>query len=209
MELTKSFNYKKLLTFTLVFFLMIGVSYAKKADKIAVKNSKQTLTETSAPKLKKILLKLIKQNEHMDDVLDEMKDSGNNLSLTQISSLDLTFNIINENLKRIALLTKEELLKAQPISNNATYAKTILSYAAKLDIKVYRAQKFVKKSLSKNSILRDAPGLKKTKKVKGKSLLQIIKEQKATYKLEKNLKTLKRTSKKLHATSKWLFIVSK
>ncbi len=209
MKLIKSFEYKKFIAFTLTFFLMFGVSYAKKADKLNLKNNKQTLTETETPKLKQILQELIKQNEHMDNVLYEMKDLGRNLGLTQISSLDLTLNIINKNLERISLLTKEELIKIQPISNNAIYAKTILNYATKMDIKVYRAQKIIKKSLSKSSILRDTPNSKKSKKIKGKSLLQIIKEQKTIQKLAKNLKNLKYTSKKLHATSKWLFIVAK
>jgi hypothetical protein len=209
MKLIKSFEYKKFIAFTLTFFLMFGISYAKKADKLNLKNNKQTLTKTETPKLKQILQDLIKQNEYMDNVLDEMKDSGKDLSLTQISSLDLTLNIINKNLNHISLLTKEELIKIQPISNNAIYAKTILSYATKMDIKVYRAQQIIKKSLSNNSILRDVPNSKRSKKIKGKSLLQIIKEQKAIHKLAKNMKNLKRSSKKLHATSKWLFIVAK
>ncbi len=209
MELKKSLNFKKFVTFILAFFLTLSLSYAKKADKVAVKNDTQTIVNPATPKLKKILLDLIKQNEYMDDVLDEMKDSDNNLSLAQISSLDLTFDIIDKNLKRISLLTKDELIKMQPTGLNLTYAKTIFSHADKLDKKIYHAQKLVRKSLSKNSILRDAPNSRKTKKAKGKNLLQIIKEQKAIHKLAKNIKHLKLTSKKLYATSKWLFIVAK
>ena len=213
MKLIKSLNFKKFMFFAIAFFLTFSLSYAnqtvKKADKTAKKNNTQTLKNTNTPKLKKILLELIKQNEYMDDVLDEMKDSDSDLSLIQISSLDLTFNIINNNLKKLSLLTKDELIKIQPTGTNLTYTKTILSYADKLNKKVYHAQKFIRKSLSAEPILRDAPGLRKTKKIKGKNLLQIIKEQKAIHKLAKNIKRLKTTSKKLHATSKWLFIVSK
>ena len=129
MKLLKSCNFKKLTAFTLVFFLTLSFSYAKKADKPVspVSNEPTQISEEPAePKLKKILVQLIKQNNYMDDVLEEIKESRNNLTLTQIASLDLTFNIINKNLKQIALLTKEALIEIQPNNTNSTYAKTIL-----------------------------------------------------------------------------------
>ena len=221
----KSFNFKKFIAFIFTFFLMFGISYAEKVPKVTANTNAQITKETETPKLKKILLGLIKQNNHMDDVIDELKDSGNNLNLFQISSLDLTFNILNKNLKQLSILTKDELMEIQPASNTSIYAKTILSYATKLDQKVYYAQKLIKNSLSKNSLLRDVPrampvsssgvysrqttNSKTTKKTKGKNLLQVIKEQKAIHKLSKNINHLKLSTKKLHATSKWLFIVTK
>ena len=150
MELKKSLNFKKFTAFILAFFLSLSLSYAKKADKVAVKNDAQTIEAPAAPKLKKILLDLIKQNEYMDDILDEMKDSDNNLSLIQISSFDLTFNIIDKNLKKISLQTSDELIKMQPTGLNLIYARTIYSHADKLHAKVYHAQKLVRKSLSKD-----------------------------------------------------------
>ena len=193
-----------------------GVSNDTQAGgRVITKNGSQAIEQNDTPNLKKILLELIKQNEHLDDVIDEMKDSGHNLNLVQISSFDLTFSIINENLKRISILAENELIKPRPIDGSYTYTKTILSHADKLNKKIYRVQNSVKKSLSKKSILRDAPANRqtansgKTKKIKGKNLAQIIKEQKAIHKLAKNIKQLKISSKKLRATSKWLFIVNK
>ena len=154
----------------LTFFLAFSLSYsgdigaitykhqtAQKTDKAIAKTGTQTTEEADTPELKKILLELIKQNEHMDDIIDEMEESEHSLSLIQISSLDLTANIISTNLERLSLLTKNELIKIQPSDNTFTYAKTILSYADKLDKKIYRAQNLVKNFLSKKSILRDTP----------------------------------------------------
>ena len=205
-------NFEKLAVFTLAFFLAFNVSYAKKSGKTQPTTNRQNRSQNDNSNMKGLLIRIIKQKEHLDDSIEEMEDHGNDLSLAQILSLDLTFNLVNKNIKRATFLAKEELIKIRPEANAFKYAKAILSHADKLNKKAFHIQRLIGKSLAKNSKrpgLRDALNSKKSKKVKGKSFREMIKEKKAIKNLAKSAKRLRASSKKLNATSKWLYVVSK
>jgi len=121
--------------------------------------------------------------------------------------------MIKGNLDAISALNKKQFAEVQPNPALNVYTRTILSYSRQVSQKIVKVNGLVARAALKNkkSAMRDAVTSKKGGKaaVKGKKLTQILEEQQAMERLSVDIKTLRVSSKKLTATSKWLYIVSK
>jgi len=162
--------------------------------------------------LKSILFKLVRQNEYLDETIDTLDSANGKLSLADISALGLSLKMIKGNLDELSALNMKQFAEVQPDPALNTYTKTILSYSRQVSQKVAKVSGLVARTAFKNkkSAMRDAVTSKKGgKAVKGRKLTQILEEQKAMERLSADIRTLRASSNKLTATSKWLYIVSK
>jgi len=160
--------------------------------------------------LKNILFNVIKQNENTDNMLEMIKDSGNSLTTKQIILLSKTANIINTKMANILKETKKIILKAESSRETMLYSSLILNNSKSLESRTGKLLKISKKFLSANSrsFFRDAP-ISGKKSKKGVDLSLIIKRYDAAAKFSLSAENLKKTSARLRAAAKWLYIVSK
>ena len=171
-----------------------------------------TVENPKVKELKDILFKLVRQDEYLDETIDTLDSANGKFSLNDISALGLSLKMIKGNLDVISALNKKQFAEVQPDAALNTYTKTILSYSRQVSQKVVKVNGLVARAAFKNkkSAMRDAVASKKGgKAVKGKKLTQMLEEQKAMELLSADIKTLRASSNKLTATSKWLYIVSK
>ena len=154
----------------------------------------------------------MRQDEHLDETIDTLDSAAGKLSLDDISALGLGLKMIKGNLDALSAMNKKQFTEVQPDPALNTYTRTILSYSRQVSQKIVKVNGFVARAALKNkkSAMRDAVTSKTGKKVvKGKNLTRILEEQKAMERLSADIKTLRASSDKLTATSKWLYIISK
>ena len=162
--------------------------------------------------LKNILFKLVRQDEYLDETIDTLDSAAGKLSLDDISALGLGLRMIKGNLDALSAMNKKQFAEVQPDPALNTYTRTILSYSRQVSQKIVKVNGFVARAALKNkkSGLRDAVTSKRGRTAaKGKTLTRILEEQKAMERLSADIKTLRASSDKLTATSKWLYIISK
>jgi hypothetical protein len=179
---------------------------------LAAKPSVPLTISTTEDEMKDTLFKLVRQDEYLDETIDMLNASTGDLSSHEISKLGLTFKAVKGSLDAISTLNKEQFFKVQPSASAATYAMTILSYSRSVSQKAAKINSLFARTAVKNkkSALRDAVFSKKSGKVKnGKKIELILEEQKAQERLASDLLALRASAKKLNATSKWLYLVSK
>jgi len=199
----------------LTMILAVGAVFANSdqaAPAAATPQSAVTTESTSVKEMKSILFKLVRQDEYLDETIDTLDSANGKLSIHDISALGLSLKMIKGNLDVISALNKKQFTEVQPDPALNTYSKTIFSYSRQVSQKVLKVNGLVAEIALKNkrSAMRDAVSSKKGKKTRnGKKLIQILDEQKAMDQLSADIKTLKASSNKLTATSKWLYIVSK
>jgi len=165
-----------------------------------------------AAEIKTILLKLVNQDEYLDETIETLESSGRKLSAHDISAMGLSLKIVKNELDAISAMNKKEFTEVRPESGVTKYTKTMLSYSRAVSQKISRIGVLVAETSLKNKKLamRDAISSKKGGKAGGgKKLTQIIEEQKAVEKLSSDIRLLKDSSRKLNATSRWLYIVTK
>ncbi|OGS28716.1 MAG: hypothetical protein A2218_11140 [Elusimicrobia bacterium RIFOXYA2_FULL_53_38] len=195
--------------------LAVGAVFAnadQAAPAAAAPQSALTTESTSVKEMKSILFKLVRQDEYLDEAIDTLDSANGKLSIHDISALGLSLKMIKGNLDVISALNKKQFTEVQPDPALNTYSKTIFSYSRQVSQKVLKVTGLVAEIALKNkkSAMRDAVSSKKGKKTRnGKKLIQILEGQKAMDQLSADIKTLKTSSSKLTATSKWLYIVSK
>ncbi|MBI4655220.1 MAG: hypothetical protein HY746_00580 [Elusimicrobia bacterium] len=174
--------------------------------------------------MKDILLKLVRQDELLDETIESMEDSSR-LTVQDILAMSLSLRVVKNNVEHITYLTKKQFPEIQPSSMLAKYTRTISSYAGKLDRKTFYVESLASKLSGEKSSFRDAPSGSKRAKTRGKNMRnsasgapgavsyangrQILEKQRALANLSENLKNLKSSSKKLKAASNWLYIASK
>ena len=199
----------------LTMILAVGAVFAnadQAAPAAAAPQSALTTESTSVKEMKSILFKLVRQDEYLDETIDTLDSANGKLSIHDISALGLSLKMIKGNLDVISALNKKQFTEVQPDPALNTYSKTIFSYSRQVSQKVLKVNGLVAEIALKNkrSAMRDAVSSKKGKKTRnGKKLIQILEGQKAMDQLSADIKTLKTSSSKLTATSKWLYIVSK
>ncbi|OGS06724.1 MAG: hypothetical protein A2270_05525 [Elusimicrobia bacterium RIFOXYA12_FULL_51_18] len=199
----------------LTMILAVGAVFAnadQAAPAAAAPQSALTTESTSVKEMKSILFKLVRQDEYLDEAIDTLDSANGKLSIHDISALGLSLKMIKGNLDVISALNKKQFTEVQPDPALNTYSKTIFSYSRQVSQKVLKVTGLVAEIALKNkkSAMRDAVSSKKGKKTRnGKKLIQILEGQKAMDQLSADIKTLKTSSSKLTATSKWLYIVSK
>jgi len=162
--------------------------------------------------MKSILLKLMRQDEYLDEAIGTIESANGKLSAHNISALGLSFKIIKTDLDNISAMNKKEIPEIQPEPGIAACTKTILSYSRSVSRKIARIDSLMAKTAAVNrkQAMRDAVSSRKGKKTRnGKKLTQVLEEQKAMETLSSDIQALKTSSRKVAATSKWLYVVSK
>jgi hypothetical protein len=159
--------------------------------------------------MKDMIIKLVRQDEYLDETIELIEESNNKLTIEDIEATNLTIKLIRNNLEHILFLAKKQFSEVQPFQGLSKYTKTMLSYTNKLDKKISFLNRTILKSINKKSKMRDALSSKKNPKFQGKKLTLILEEEKAMQKLSEHIKELSSFSRKLNATSKWLHIVSR
>lgn len=196
--------------FTVIF--SVGALFPGSAPAAAGTQSAAAAASPRAKKMKAILSRLVRQDEYLDETIDILDSANGNFSPDDISTLHLSLKMIKGNLDTISDLNKKQFAEARPNSALTTYTRTILSYSRRVSRKVVRINGLVARAALKNkgTGLRDAVTSKTGgKAVKGRKLTRILEERKAMERLSADIKTLKASSNRLTATSKWLHIVSR
>ena len=205
---------KSTIAAALTVIFSVGAVFANTAAPVPAADT-QTAVAAENPKVKElkgILFKLVRQDEYLDETIDTLDSANGKFSLDDITALGLGLKMIKGNLDAISAMNKKQFAEVQPNPALNTYTRTILSYSRQVSQKVAKVNGLVARAALKNkkSAMRDAVTSKKGgKAAKGKKLTQILEEQKAMEKLSADIKTLRVSSNKLTATSKWLYIVSK
>ncbi|MBU2575105.1 MAG: hypothetical protein KKH28_13620 [Elusimicrobia bacterium] len=196
---------------TIIFAVNLVFANTSKTAAAGTKAQAAATNNARTKEMKNILFKLVRQDEYLDEAIEILDSSTSKLTADDISALGLSLKLIKNNLEHLAALNKKQFSEVQPYTGFAIYTKTILSYSRKAAVKVGQAGELVSAAVAKGkkSAVRDAVSSKKGKKVKGKNLTQILEEQKAMEKLSADIRNLKASAKKLYATSRWLYIVSK
>ena len=161
---------------------------------------------------KDILFKLVRQDEYLDEAVEMLDTSTGRPGAQDLAALGVSLRTISNNLKHVAALNKAEFASIQPGSQYARYTNAILSYSRKVDRKAVQVSGLISKLAANNkkAAMRDAVSSKKGgRKARGRSLDQILAEQKAMQKLASDARGLRVASRNLSATSKWLYIASK
>lgn len=201
------------------FLISISVSLvsANAADQALVYPGQTVKTETAAVneartrEMKDILFKLVRQDEYLDEAIETLDSRNAGLAAEDLSAVGLSLKLIKNNLEHISALNKKQFSEAQPSGSLAIYTRTIFSYSRKVAAKTAQVGDLVSAALAKGkrSAMRDAVSSKKSAKKGGKSLTALLEERQALEALSDDARNLKASARKLNATSKWLYIVSK
>lgn len=199
--------------FTAIF--AVNVVFANTADTAAGSPANAAAqaaaaNEAKIKEMKDILFKLVRQDEYLDEAIETLDCETGKLTSDDISALGLSLKLVKNNLEHITALNKKQFSEVQPHTGLAIYTRTILSYSRKVAVKAGQAGELLSAALAKGkkSTMRDAVSSKKGGKV-GKNLTELLEERQAMETLSAEIKSLKISAKKLTATSKWLYIVSK
>ncbi len=191
----------------------LGLAFAAPEAKTAAAPAQAAAGESAkTSQFKDILIKLVRQDEYLDEALETLDSSNGRLSAHDLSAMGLSLKMISNNLKHVAALNKAEFAAVQPGSPDAKYIAAIFSYSRKVDRKAARVGGLVTglAAKSKKASMRDAVSSRRTgRKAKGKKLTQLLEEQKAMAALASDARSLRAASRGLSATSKWLYIASK
>jgi len=196
--------------FSLILILFVGNTFSKEKNNTEKNNVLVVSDNTKSTKenLKEILYKLVKQDDYLDEVIENIKGKKN-FSNGDNKEILSNIKLIRNNLEHISFLNKNELDKVNSDPEISKYTKTIMVYSNKINKKAVSILLFIdlKMKKTKNG-LRNAPISKKTK-IKGKNIKQLVEEQKNMEDLKKELYKLYKSSFKVKATSKWLYVASK
>jgi hypothetical protein len=200
------------LTAGLILLSGLGLAFAGSNAKASAKASPEVKQEDAkVTEFKDILLKLVRQDEYLDESIETLESAKGRLSSHDISAVGLSLKVIAGNLDRVSVLNKNEFASIQPGAALSKYTNTILSYSKSVSRKSAQVSAIAAKmaAAQKKAGMRDAVSSKKGARKGGKKLIQIMEEQKALAALAADAGTLRRASRGLSATSKWLYIVSK
>lgn len=200
------------LTAGLILLSGLGLAFAGSEVKTDAKATPEVKQEDAkVTEFKGILFKLVRQDEYLDEAIETLDSSKGRLSAHDLTAMGLSLKMIAGNLDRVSALNKSEFASIQPGSNLSKYTNTILSYSNKVSRKSALVGAKVAKlaAANKKAGMRDAVSSRKSAKKGGKKLTQMLEEQKALAALAADAKTLRKASRNLAATSKWLYIASK
>lgn len=191
----------------------MGLAFAGDSKKeAAVRPAAVTQGDAKVREFKDILFKLVRQDEYLDEAIETLDTAAAAPTVEDLSALGVSLQAITKNLNHVAALNKAEFAAIQPGSDLTKYTNTILSYSRKVDRKAAQVSALIGQLAAKNkkSAMRDAVSSKKgSKKARGKSVAQIVAEQKAVERLAADARGLRGASRNLSAASKWLYIASK
>lgn len=202
------------LTAGLILMAGIGLAFAgtPKASAAAVSAAGVKQEDPGSRGFKDILLKLVRQDEYLDEAIDTLDSSSGRMGANDISAMGLSLKLIAGNLNKVSALNKTEFASVQPGSPDARYITAILSYSKVVSRKSARVSKLVAQMSagSKKTAMRDAVVSRKAgRKARGKKLDQLLAERQALKQLAADAKKLGAASRGVAATSKWLYVASR
>lgn len=168
--------------------------------------------EAKTKEFKDILVKLVRQDEYLDEALEILDTASGRPSQEDLAAVGVSLKAIAKNLRHVSALNKAEFAAIQPGSDLSNYTNTILSYSRKVDRKAIQVGSLVAQLAAKNkkAAMRDAVTSRKGgKKARGRQLTEVLAEQRAMDRLAADARALRGASRDLSATSKWLYIASK
>ncbi|HNW45412.1 MAG TPA: hypothetical protein PKI19_12985 [Elusimicrobiales bacterium] len=159
---------------------------------------------------REMLVKLMRQDEELDAALQKL-DSAKPLSVRELDTVGLTLKLIAGSLGQVSVQNRLQFSAVGPDAGVGSYTNAILSYSRKFDRKTARISALTAalSGKTKKAAVRDAVSSKKSKKAAGKKIEQLLAEQTAVQTLAADANKLRRASRDLAATSKWLYIASK
>ncbi len=167
--------------------------------------------ESEPKEFKGILSKLVRQDEYLDEAI-EMLDTSGRISPDKISAAGLSLKIIAGNLDSVSAMTRNEFAAVmRPGPHFSTYANAIFSYSRKVNRKAERVNLLAARMAAANrkSAMRDAVSSRKSSsKTRGVKITRILEERKALDSLAADARALRSSTRKLNATSKWLYIAA-
>ncbi|HBE89179.1 MAG TPA: hypothetical protein DDW67_08590 [Elusimicrobia bacterium] len=163
--------------------------------------------------LKDILFKLVRQDELLDEAIENLEGANGPVTVKELAGIKKTLGVVRKNLDHISWLNKEFFAEAVPGSETEKYTRTILSYSGKISRKSAEISAIAARAAAANkkSAMRDAPSSKKSRKSAAgtRSVKQILAEKDAWAGIAAETKSLKSSSYRLKATSRWLHVASK
>ncbi len=190
-------------------------SYSAAAGEKTAAADSQDITAVSAADtagLKDILFKLVRQDELLDEAIENLEGANGPVTVTQLAGVKNTLRVVRKNLDHVSWLNKKHFTAVQPGSETEKYTRTILSYSGKISRKSAQISAIASRAASsgKKSALRDAPSSKKSRKsAAGRTVRQVLAEKDAWAGIAAETKNLKGSSYRLKATSRWLHVASK
>lgn len=200
---------KMLIISTLILFAPFNLLYSQSQTIQTTINSNQQVLNLQKEKLKEILYKLVRQDEDIDKMVQEIQEKKNNLAAEEITALFSNIRRVKDNLEHISHLNKKEFENMSSNIEISKYTRAIMVYSNKINVKIRKMIIEVNSLLiNKKKQIRNAPISKKSRN-KGKNIKQILKERENLQVLKNELSALFKSSFKTKATSKWLYIASK
>lgn len=178
-------------------------------------DASQDITAVSAADtagLKDILFKLVRQDELLDEAIENLEGANGPVTVKELAGIKRTLGVVRKNLDHISWLNKKHFTVVEPGSETEKYTRTILSYSDKINRKSAQIGAIAARAAAakKKSALRDAPSSKRSRKSAGsRTVKQILAEKDAWAGISAETKSLKGSSYKLKATSRWLHVASK
>jgi len=169
--------------------------------------------DTELSRSKGLLLELVRQDRYLDDAITALSAGRASLSAHDISALSLRLKAVRVSLDGAAEAGKAQFSEVHPGLELSPFTKAILSYSSKMDRKAGQLETLAARlgAQSAKETMRDslssAPGA--APKKRGKTITMLLAERKASETLLSDIKKLRRSSSKLTATSRWLYIISK
>lgn len=204
-------KFKLALSAGLVFITGMGLAFAGPA--VPARSPQAAVQEEAKTKeFKDILVKLVRQDEYLDEALEILDTASGRPSQEDLAAVGVSLKAIAKNLRHVSALNKAEFAAIQPGSDLSNYTNTILSYSRKVDRKAIQVGSLVAQLAAKNkkAAMRDAVTSRKGgKKARGRQLTEVLAEQRAMDRLAADARALRGASRDLSATSKWLYIASK
>lgn len=182
------------------------------AGETAAKGSRDTERVSAAgglPVLKDILSKLVRQDELLDEAIENLEGAGGPVTVGNLADINKTLRVVRKNLDHISWLNKEHFTKVEPGSEAEKYTRAILSYSGRISRRSAEIGSIAARAASakKKSSLRDAPSSKRARKSPGaRSVKQMLAEKDAWAGIAAATKDLKGSSYRLNATSRWLHV---
>lgn len=187
-------------------------AFAGGASEEAAGRDINSAAEVDTAGLRDILTKLVRQDELLDEAVENLEGANGPVAVRDLSALRNTLRVVRKNLDHISWLNKEQLAAVKPGSETGKYARAILSYSGRISSKSARISAIAARagSAKNKSALRDAPSSgTQRKRAGGKSVKLILAEKDAWAGIAAETKNLKNSSYKLKATSRWLHVASR
>ncbi|MDT8287932.1 MAG: hypothetical protein RQ748_12555, partial [Elusimicrobiales bacterium] len=170
-----------ILAVTASFILSCPVSAGEAAAKDS-RDAARVSADGGLPVLKDILSKLVRQDELLDETIENLEGAGGPVTAGDLADIKRTLRVVRKNLDHISWLNKKHFTEVEPGSEAGKYTRAILSYSGRISRRSAEIGSIAARSAAakKKSSLRDAPSSKRARKSPGaRSVKQLLAEKDA------------------------------